>query len=91
MSSIASPTVSHAHTDVSEEVSKSEILKEVIIETLESRKPAVTIVSPAANSYAVSYVFICSYAESTTPYYTYSGEEQPNGKTFQDWLVARTV
>ena len=34
VSSIVSPTVSHAHTDVSEEVSKSEILKEVILKHL---------------------------------------------------------
>ena len=60
------------------------------IETLESRKPAVTIVSPAANSYAVSYSFVpmLNQLPSITQY---SCEEQLNGEIFQDWLVARTV
>ena len=49
-----------------------------------------TIVSPAANSYAVSYSFVpmLNQLPSITQY---SGEEQPNGEIFQDWLVARTV
>ena len=55
MSSIASPTVSHAHTDVvSEEATDKSEIKERDSATCESVKSAVTIVPPVANSYVVS-------------------------------------
>ena len=69
MSSIASPTVSHAHTDVvSEEATDKSEIKERDSAPCESVKSAVTIVPPVANSYVV--YLTCSDAESTTTNYT---------------------
>ena len=86
MSSIASQTVSHTHTDVvSEEATDKSEIKERDSAPCESVKSAVTIVPPVANSYVVSTspVLMLNQLPPITQYFD---EEQPDGETFQDWF-----
>ena len=84
VSSIASPIVNHAHTDVvSEEATDKSEIKERDSAPCESVKPAVTIVPPVADSYVVSTSHV-PMLNQLLPITRYSGEEQPDGETFQD-------
>ena len=84
--SIASPTVSHAHTDVvSEEATDNSEIKERDSAPCESVKSAVTIIPPVANSYVVSTSPV-PMLNQLPPITQYSDEEQPDGETFQDWF-----
>ena len=86
VSSIASPTVSHAHTDVvSEEVTDKSGIKGSDSAPCESVKPAVTTVPPVTDSYVVSTSPV-PMLNQLPPITRYSGEEQPDGETFQDWF-----
>ena len=86
MSSIASPTISHTHTDVvSEEATDKSEIKERDSAPCESVKSAVTIVPPVANSYVVSTSPV-PMLNQLPPITQYSDKEQPDGETFQDWF-----
>ena len=80
---INSLAISDAPTDVSSEESLD--MDEANVKTTRTRKPVITANTPVISNYAISSSPV-PLLNQLPPITWFSGEEQPDGEMFQDWL-----